>query len=133
VPADEPSDRVVKRLRDENPVTSRIVEFKTSRDPVLAKVVRHVRFGWPAKLTQVSEEIKPFFPHRSEYTIENGTLMWSIRVVIPKSLQPQILQLLHETHPGVVRMKSLARQYVWWPGVDADIESTVKSCVSSVV
>ena len=26
---------------------------------------------------------------------------------------------LHETHPGISRMKSLARQYVRWPGMDA--------------
>ena len=25
-------------------------------------------------------------------------------------------------------MKSLARMYVWWPGLDADIENAVKGC-----
>ena len=27
-------------------------------------------------------------------------------------------------------MKALARSYVWWPGMDSEIESTVKSCKS---
>ena len=26
------------------------------------------------------------------------------------------------------RMKSLARMYVWWPGLDKDIEELVKTC-----
>ena len=37
---------------------------------------------------------------------------------------------LHENHPGIVRMKALARSYIWWPNIDNDIEMTVKSCNS---
>jgi len=41
-----------------------------------------------------------------------------------------VSQLLHEGHPGMTRMKSLARLHVWWPSLDTDIESFVKSCVN---
>ena len=34
---------------------------------------------------------------------------------------------LHVAHPGVSRMKILARSYTWWPGLDADIEKIAKS------
>ena len=36
--------------------------------------------------------------------------------------------MLHESHPGIARMKSLARSYMWWPGMDKDIEHQVKAC-----
>ena len=51
-------------------------------------------------------------------------------MVIPQSLQASILEELHSGHPGIVRMKGLARSHVWWPGVNADIERTVQSCAA---
>ncbi len=38
---------------------------------------------------------------------------------------------LHETHFGVSKMKALARSYIWWPQMDAEIEETVKTCSDS--
>ena len=50
------------------------------------------------------------------------------RVVIPNKLRPAILQELHASHSGSSRMKELARSYVWWPGLDKDLEELSKSC-----
>ena len=36
--------------------------------------------------------------------------------------------MLHEAHPGVAWMKSLARGYIWWLGMDREIEDGLKSC-----
>ena len=41
-----------------------------------------------------------------------------------------MLDELHSTHSGIARMKSLGRSYLWWLGLDADIERTVKHCIS---
>ncbi len=38
------------------------------------------------------------------------------------------MEQLHEGHPGAARMKSLARGYVWWPGMDAELEERVRQC-----
>lgn len=50
-------------------------------------------------------------------------------VVIPTSLQRKILLELHSTHQGIIKMKSVARSYVWWPRLNKDIENEAKTCI----
>ena len=52
--------------------------------------------------------------------------MWGTRVVVPPPGREAVLQELHEGHPGIKQMKSLSRMYVWWPGISADIEKSVR-------
>jgi len=59
--------------------------------------------------------------------------MWGVWVIVPKKLQETVLQELHQGHPGIVRMKSIAQLmsllcHVWSPKLDHDIESLSKSC-----
>ena len=56
--------------------------------------------------------------------------MWGSRVIIPPKYQVQLLEQLHEGHPGIVRMKALAGSYIWWPGMDREIEQAAKGCTS---
>jgi len=52
----------------------------------------------------------------------------SDRIVIPASQRKEILQLLHAAHPGMVKMKTLARQHYYWPLMTRDIENAVQQC-----
>ena len=92
------------------PVTSAVIQRETRRDNVLAREHDHVANGW--KDTNTYEILKPFYSGRNEITLYQGCLLWGIRVIVPVKLRTQILNLLHESHPGVVRMKALARSYV---------------------
>ena len=40
----------------------------------------------------------------------------------------RVAEELHENHPGICRMKALARSYVWWLHLDAELEQKVCQC-----
>nr|XP_049461004.1 uncharacterized protein K02A2.6-like [Anopheles coluzzii] len=43
------------------------------------------------------------------------------------------LKVLHKGHPGMQRMKAIARSFLYWPMIDDDIVSYVASCGSCLV
>lgn len=63
-----------------------------------------------------------------ELCINKGCLLWATRVVIPEAFCSRMLEMLHEVHQGMSAMKSTARSYFWWPGLDKDIGMTAKLC-----
>ena len=103
------------------------IQRETSADPVLSKVYNFTVCGWPLSLSLVPNEVKPFYNKRFDLTVFNGGLLLGLTVVIPQKYQQAMLELLHEGHPGMTCMKSLARLHVWWPLIISDIEQTVQS------
>ncbi|XP_031338167.1 uncharacterized protein K02A2.6-like [Photinus pyralis] len=58
--------------------------------------------------------------------------MFEHRVVVPPTLRHAILKDLHAAHLGIVKMKAMARSFVFWPGIDTDIENVAKSCTDCI-
>ncbi|XP_052740894.1 uncharacterized protein K02A2.6-like [Bicyclus anynana] len=108
------------------PVTNDNIRINTSRDKLLSRVFLYMQSGWPTKCPD--DEVRPYYVRRHELYIDRGCIMWGYRVVIPQSLRSEILKQLHISHMGIVKTKSLARSYVWWPRIDNDIEVVCQKC-----
>ena len=115
---------LLEHLQD-SPVTANHIQRWTRQDPVLSRVLEFVQRGWPE---EVEPELKPFFSRKEEMSVLKGCLLWGSRVVVPNAGREAILTELHVGHPGISKMKALSRMYVWWPGMDQDIEGVVKKC-----
>jgi len=117
------------------PIDSAVLAKETSKDPVLSKIIRYTREGWPPKSHASREEnqgysVEDFRRMSTSLSTIHGCLLNGSRIVIPASLKSQVLQLLHCGHMGMQRMKQLARTAVYWPHIDRDIENQSRNCVT---
>ena len=106
-------------------ITSLKIAQETARDALLSKVKYYIDNGWP---TDVSQELRPYKEKQAEIPTEAGCILWGLRVVVPRKFHSRVLTELHSGHQGMVKMKQLARNHVWWFNIDKDIENEVCHC-----
>lgn len=103
-----------------------ILKKETRSDTILSRVLSYVLDGWPTDIE--IRELQPYANRKNEIYSELGCLMWGHRVIIPPACRKRVMSELHDAHMGMVKTKSLARSYVWWPGIDEAIEAACRAC-----
>ncbi|XP_055699702.1 uncharacterized protein K02A2.6-like [Phlebotomus papatasi] len=123
---EDPSGEILMLQDDVTPVSAREIQEFTKKDATLIRVKRWILEGWPERCPSV--EMKPFFAIRTELSLMKDVILKGNQVIVPEPLRDRLLNSLHATHWGMVNMKAIARSYMWWPGMDAGIETKVKLC-----
>lgn len=98
----------------------------TTQDCILLHALLWMWRGWPQGL--LDPEFQPFGTRQHELSAHQGCLLWGNHVAIPYKLQRRVLEALHVGHLGIVRMKALARSYVWWLHMDKAVTEWVGTC-----
>lgn len=123
-------DAEIQQIVRENiqnlPLTADNIIKATANDELLQNVLKCLRSSWPTKINDPILQI--MYNRRESLSESNGCILMSERIVIPFMLQKIVLKQLHSSHPGIVRMKALARSHVYWPRIDHDIENLVRTC-----
>jgi len=89
--------------------------------------MRFTREGWPEK-KDGDDPAEKFCKIPDSLSVCHGGLLYGARLVILTKLHRQVLDLLHECHFGIQRMKQLARAAVYWPNIDSDILDLCRQC-----
>ena len=88
-------------------LTTREIEKASAIDPEFDEIRRCIATGdW------ASCKLWSYLHDKSELCCYGQLLLRGTRLIIPKSLREQVLQLAHEGHQGIVKTK--IRSKVWW-------------------
>ena len=108
-----------------------MVKRKQDEDEVCTTIKRYIKSEWPARRS-LHGDIKPFLAVKDELVEEDGVLLRGCRIVVPRSMQADILKRIHEGHQGIVKCRERAKSSVWWPGLSSKIEDLVQNCETCI-
>ena len=97
-------------------------------DPDYQQLIKYLQSGFPSKQQQLPESLRPYWNGREQLSVDSGLIMRGPRIVIPVSLRSSTLEDLHAAHQGLTRTKRRARQTVYWPGINAELDALVRDC-----
>ena len=100
----------------------------TAEDTLLVRAIDYTVKGWPKYASNVPDELKQLYGELAHLSMSKGLLLYNSRIVIPQSMQAEVLQKIHEGNIGVTKCRKRAQQTVWWKGINNDIQNSVESC-----
>ena len=109
---------------------SRIEEIRqtTLRDENLKSVLHYIHHGWPQNKRDCRLPAQPYWHCHQDLTEVHGLILKGDKIVVPQAMRRDMLQRIHEGHMGIAKCKRRARQCIYWPGINSQIEDTVQGC-----
>ena len=108
------------------------VRAATKQDQFMQILIRTIRSRWPNERRRCPKQIQDFWNIRDELAIvddeSSPLVIKGHRIVIPLEQREEILQQLHIGHFGIEKTKQRARDAVYWPRLNTNIESLITRC-----
>ena len=104
------------------------IREETDKDTTLSALREIIMRGWPEKRSSCPAYPHAYWNYRDELTVADGLILKGARIVIPESLQPDVLKQLHYAHQGAEKCKLRAKGSVFWANINHYIEELVTSC-----
>ncbi|KAL8580396.1 hypothetical protein ACOMHN_020873 [Nucella lapillus] len=104
------------------------IKGETKKDVNLAMTYEYVVSGWPEHKEDVKLAARNFFSVKNELSVCDELVLRGDRIVIPFTMQKEILERIHDGHLGIVKCRERAQQSVWWPGIAKEIKQIVSMC-----
>ena len=91
-------------------------------------VIRYCQNGWPRTQRNVPVDARKYWRIRDTLHYSNGVVFTNYRIVVPSTLQSNMLDLIHENYFGIEKRKARACELLIWPRMSQQIESLISNC-----
>ena len=120
-------NQITSQLKARNDSLHRI-RLATQADDNLAILKHIIQQGWPKTIKEVPQEIQKYWTFCEELTIEEGLILKGTQIVIPDKMREGILKQIHEGHLGLNKCQMRAKETVYWPGLNDQLENLILNC-----
>ena len=134
----------ISRIRNNpetvEPLTSEYANFIVTNSIPHSMSLQEIREASKSddEITKISNALKSnnwsdlskYKTYKHEFCEINDIILRSNRIFIPKSLTEKIMQIVHRSCLGIVKLKNILRSKVYWYNMDKDIENLIANCSS---
>lgn len=106
----------------------KIFQEETRQDETLRCLVKIYRDGWPLGKDRLDKNLVQLWKFKDKIYVEDDLVFYEDRVYVPKKLINEMLHVLHASHMGITRTLNRAKQVMFWPEMQKDIENFIAKC-----
>ena len=99
-----------------------------TRPKHLSKLMATITQGWPDDRKQLPHPLRAYWTYRDELTTEDGLIYKGAQVMIPQSMQAEMLLKIHANHFGPESNVRMAREVLFWPGMRQAVLDMCNNC-----
>ena len=104
------------------------LKFQQCTANEMSELQHMIKIGWPDTKEETPHSIRDYWNDRDQLTVTDGIVYKGMRIVVPPSMRKEMLNKIHETHQGMNKCKQKARESLFWPGMNNQIENIVSDC-----
>ena len=117
-------DSIVASLSSFDAITFDKVKNEVAKDEEMTKLVDAIT----KDLDCFPDTLAAYNKLKDSLSVVDGVPMYGRRVIVPKSLRREVLEVLHSAHQCPVKMNDRAKHSVYWSGITSDIENMRRAC-----
>ncbi|UYV60465.1 K02A2.6-like [Cordylochernes scorpioides] len=100
----------------------------TLNDKECCLLKQYILTGWPLHKKNLPSNLKPYWEFKEELHEWQNLICRGNKLLIPKTQRSDILKILHASHQGINNTIALAKGFIYWPGMNKEIEELINNC-----
>ena len=109
-------------------ITWELLKEETAKSHVCRQLIQLIGSGLPARKEDWPQGLMEYHRYKNQLLEIDGVVVCGERPLVPASLRPQVLDILHAGHAGTNTMQSRSSQSLFWPGMTREIEERRARC-----